>query len=279
MTSKTPQYEMSEILPTHIIGKHLSPHIEVPVIPGRCRMCGASDVPGYPSSQILSAGFMDGAYLSGGQDTHICAYCAACIGYGQERTKFIKNSSFLATPSALRLLKREDLWEVLVVTAYDITEPFVIGVTYAHKKHISFKAKTNLPDDPGKFWVQTENDTVWVDIPVMSDAIEIMQKWYTVCNPTAAQPTFFTKADILSGCTNYKRIEEYGTMRYMEENQVLQRFRGAVCLELLTHALNKSALNAEHAAEIPVLTSNFFTAPIAKPIEPVIGTQQQLSLF
>ena len=72
--------------------------------------------------------------------------------------------------------------------------------------------------------------------------IETIQPWYSVITEkadTKAQPTYFTKDDIMNGCKNYKRIENYGINKYILENQQIEQWRGSQILKLLVFCLNK----------------------------------------
>lgn len=240
------------MMPTHLIGKHL------PLAPGRemsapCCMCGWKGE-GLPRKQVLSDGFMDASYLS--SDPEICIYCAACIGYGQGKSDALRNFSFFATEREFTRLRRDQLWSHLW---YPPHEPWVTGVTYAHKKHISFKTIVNLPGE--NYTIGTENGPVAVRMGDLYELTELMQRWYSICKPTAAQPTWFTKDDIAHGCTNLKRIEEYGAMDYMRENAVIAKHRNTAVMELLCHALNKGQLS--HREPAGVGTTGFF--PERKP--------------
>ncbi len=221
---------------TYLIGKHL-PLADGSPLHNPCVLCGAEpdgSLRALPSKEVIPDSFTDCDYLRPG--TEICVYCAACLGYGQSRTEWVKNHSCLATPDRLTTLKREHLWDALV--EHPCEDQFVFCATYSHKKHTSFKARVNLPGER-PFSVQTENNRVDVWPEQVSELTEIIQGWYTVCADTAAEPTWFSKADILGGCRNYKRIDTYGWNKYLREDAVIRPYRSTALLELLCHALNK----------------------------------------
>ena len=120
-------------------------------------------------------------------------------------------------------------------------EPFVFGVTYSYKKHISFKASINQPG-ARPVLIQTENGRVSFLPEKTKTLLQILQNWYTICRDTAQEPTYFTKADIMMGCANYKKIEIYGIDDYLRENAVVAPHRQTALLELLVYALNKGEL-------------------------------------
>ena len=220
---------------THIIGKHLN-SIQGDTIK-RCCMCGAENLQGLPRKQVLSSSFMDWEYIQDGDG--VCVYCAACFGIGQKRSEYLRYTNFLATPSRLLRFKRDGIWEHLINPPTE--EPFIFGVTYSYKKHITFKASVNQPKARPVF-IQTENNRVSFTPRKSEDLIHVLQNWYTICRDTGQAPTYFTKADILAGCTNYKKIEIYGIDDYLREDALIAPHRRTALLELLVYALNKGEL-------------------------------------
>ncbi len=220
---------MPDISNTYLIGKHLilqqSDNIQ------QCALCGA-DNPVLEKKVVIGASFMDDAFLSG--SNYLCIYCAACIGIGQPQNLAIRTTSFLATEKQLIRLKREQLWENIL---HPPVVPFVFGITYTHKKHISFKSYVNFSRDI--YMIRTENESVTIKRDAIRNLCEIIQNWYTICRDISTKPTFFTKQDVLSGCNNYKKIEHYGADRYLSENKKIERYRKTSLLKLLVYALNK----------------------------------------
>jgi len=223
---------------TYIIGKHLNPKRGAPLTESCCLCHRKPDglVAGFPRDEVISNTFMDVGYLQFTEE--ICEYCAACLGYGKTRQEFIKNYSYIANEQALIQLKREEIWQHL----FNPPEPpFVFCVTYNHKKHTSFKAPVNLSRDV--FHVCTENEIVEVQRnQALSELVSVIQDWYTVCKDTAQAPTWFTKAEILQGCTNFKRIEEYGAPDFFVDDSIVSSYRCTPLLGLLVHALNKAPM-------------------------------------
>lgn len=218
---------------THIIGKHLSlPVTELEIT--KCCLCGQEGGEGFKKKEILSDGFMDNDCLN--EADEMCVYCAACLGRGQAQNEQLRMFSFLATPSGLTRLKRDELWHHIFNPPAN--EPFVFAVTYGHKKHISFRAPVNLPGQLS-YQVRTENTLIDIDPARISPLAETIHRWYTICNNTSQEPTWFNKSEILYGCTNYKRIEQYGINAYLRENLVISLYRHTALLALLCHALNK----------------------------------------
>jgi len=220
---------------THLIGKHL-PILQDGFPIQSCAICGATNIHGFRRAEVISSSFTDHDFLS--TDKQICQYCAACLGKGQPRNHFLRNTSFLATKSQLLRLKREEIWQYIFNPP---SPPFIFGVTYNHKKHISFKAPINLSRE--NYQIRTENECVTIPPKAIQPLSAILQKWYTICRDIKTEPTYFTKNDILMGCNNYKKIETYGIYTYLAENQKIQPYRQTALLQLLTYALNKGGIN------------------------------------
>jgi len=222
--------------PTHLIGRHLSADLpDLEPFDGPCAICGAdgADLPGgWPLESVLTEKFADCAWLTGGR--HVCEYCLRCLGKGMGKADAVRNHSCLATVGELRMLKRDDLWNVLMQPP---REPFVLIVTFDHKKHMSFKSRVNSGGSP--YWVTSDRDTCRIDLDAMAPQIETMQQWYTVTPDGPKDATWFTKDEILHGCTNFRRIERYGAARYRADTAVLEHLRGTHALEVLVYALSK----------------------------------------
>ena len=220
---------------TYLIGKHL-PLLQGEPLIERCAMCGIDsdgEFQGLPVSDVIGDSFMSGQFL--GQTNQICIYCTACLGKGQERDKFIKNFNFMATLSKLKIFKRDEMWDMIFTPPH---EPFIWGITYSHKKHISFKAPINMPGS--NYQIQTENYTVDINLDInLKILMSYMQNWYSVNKDTSAQPTWFTKDEIKAGTRRYGVVEKYGIDEYLREDAFLKKYRGTGLIDLLTFLLNK----------------------------------------
>ena len=216
---------------SYLIGKHLISLENTTNMINTCGICGAKNVPGYKISKIVSSSFMDWDVIQGDE---VCQYCAVCLGKDIPRSKRLCHTSFWANDSQLKRLGREEIWDFLFSPP---APPFVFCATYSYKKHIFFKAPVNY--DRNYFTIQTDKGAVDIVPAQISGLCGIIQNWYTVCKDTKTQPTWFTKDDILTGCTNYKKIEAYGAARYLEEDKVLAQYRNTGLLQLLVYAVNK----------------------------------------
>jgi len=147
----------------------------------------------------------------------------------------LRNYSFFATEKELKILRRDDILDLL----FDIPEsPFQIAITYSNKKHLAYKAPLNYNKE--KFKICTDAGIVEFDVKKAKQIIPILQSWYTIAKQTAQQPTFFTKDDILGlSIPNYSKILVYGIEKYFAENDIIKPYRNSTFLKLLVHILNK----------------------------------------
>ena len=205
-----------------------------------CAFTGEEITKGYPLSNLIKKTFTDHAYIRyNSRYTSINAVCCieAVIPSG-DRFNSLRNYSYFVNESELKLLKREEILDIILSLK---SEPFVLSVTYSNKKHTSYKSVLNTSKD--QFKVITDKGLVSVDMNKVRKLLPIIQSWYTVVRgkeSTAAQPTYFTKVDILNGCTNHKKIKLYGIEKYFNESKIIQQYRNTAFLNLIVHILNKS---------------------------------------
>lgn len=231
----------------NIIAKHLKSYL--PQIkpfetklssPSVCAFTGNQITHGYPVSWLISDVFTDYEYMkhsSGYVCEDIALIIKEVIPNGRGKFNSLRNYSFYADENELRLLKREEILDLLLGIP---ASPFAIAVTYSNKKHLSFKCK--LQADPNHFVVTTDKGEVAFDRRKVDEVLHILRRWYAIIPEkatTSAQPTYFSKDDILYGNPAYQKIATYGLDRFEEENNVLERFRNTQLLELLTFTLNK----------------------------------------
>jgi CRISPR type IV-associated protein Csf1 len=224
---------------TEFIGRHLPlPKMES-MDDFKCAMCGQNRSEGVRNA--ISKTFTDYEYLKSNSGI-LCRYCAACIGriQTQKGDTFFRNFSFLCTETELRILKSDDIMPILIEPPEGL---YVLCVSFSNKKHIAFKARVNFCKD--RFIVSTDKGNIYIDKREFMKIYPICQAWYTIVpgkEKAAMPPTWFTKDDILHGCTNAKRISDYGIVKYAMENNRLEFFRRSMMLKLIVHALRKVTL-------------------------------------
>lgn len=222
---------------TYLIGKHLIEKSGLTDIINclekkPCCLCKIEDYPVLPRKGNLSSGFMDARYVDDSEC--ICIYCLACIGFNQGRSDWLRTTSFIANRDSLIRLKRDDLWGYL---SNPPKPPFVMAVTYSHKKHLSYKAVINLTTRI--FNVRTDNSNIEIVREDDRKLMDTIQNWYTVCEDKKTEPTWFTKDEILNGTKNMKKIERYGVKKFISESNIIEPYRRTAKLELFTHCVNK----------------------------------------
>lgn len=229
---------------TAIIAKHLTNRnaLKIEQIDTVCAFSGLKINEGVALKNVLSANFTDAAYVK-----HPSKYCAVDVAQcfapvTTDGKASLRNFSFIATPSALTMLKREDMQSVLLSTK---ETPFVLCISYNQKKHISYKARPQYDSD--NFTVFTDAGNVEIIQSEVSEILPIVTAWYTVVKgkeDTAALPTYFTKDEILSGEVSTHKIMAYGESKFFAQTAILEKYRRSNALKLIVHVLQKLKSNA-----------------------------------
>lgn len=165
------------------------------------------------------------------------AMLIADVVKGKTRNNSLRNYSYLATDNELRFLKREDFMELL----FNIPEtPFRIALSYNFKKHTTYKTVLNtLKED---YTITTDLYNVRFSKAHVEKFLPVIQEWYTAIpekSKTVAQPTWFTKQEIMTGVVGYHKTQPYGLEKFEEQNNFLLPFRNTHIFELIVHILNK----------------------------------------
>lgn len=227
----------------NLISKHLDENnlsIEVHDVDAVCAFTGEQISRGVKNKDLIKKTFTDWAYLKYRSDFSSvdAALCIEAVIKSEKGFNSLRNYSFFATESELVFLRREDILDLVLSVP---STPFVLCVTYSNKKHTAYKATVNY--NQKNFIVTTDIGDVNIDIDKVRSILPIIQSWYTVVRgkeETSAQPTYFTKAEILNGCDNHKRINDYGIEKYYKENEIIEQYRNTAFLNFIVHILNKS---------------------------------------
>lgn len=227
-----------------LIARHLNEkNLKIPIYDGINGMCAFSGIPltrGVLLDDLISDVFTDWEFVK--YKSQYCsveiALCISEVIQGKSSFNSLRNYSFMATESQLQLLQRNEILDKFM----NIHEcPFRCGVTFNNKKHLSFK--TVLNTDASNFIVSTDiMGNVRFDVNIVKAILPIAQKWYSVIQgkeTSSAQPTYFTKDEILYGNAPYKKQEFYGFEQYEHENEILKQYRNTNFFKLLIHILNK----------------------------------------
>ena len=208
-----------------------------------CAFTGEKITEGIKKKDLISTTFTDFEYIKF-KSEWVSIDIALCMEYVIPNEKgtliSLRFKSFYVSEKGIRFLNRDNL-EDLIFNIPD--SPFIIAVSFGFKKHISFKSKINFSTN--KFIVSTDKGLVEIDRSKIDELYQIMKKWYTIVEGkegTSQEPTYFTKDDIMHGCSNYMKIEQYGDT-YFIENDYISKFRNTFLLEFLCHILNKRSKN------------------------------------
>lgn len=231
----------------NFLGNHLLKYLPADISLHRgistiCAFTGEYIDEGFLLKDILSANFTEYEYIKYNSD-YISINAFLCLAEiipsanNINRKNSLRVYNYYVDDKELLLLKREELLDYIIKFKQT---PFVFCITYNNKKHTSFKAKLNYDNE--EFVVRTDLSNVHIKKKEVLEVLPIMQNWYTILQgkeDTAAQPTFFSKQEILSGKLNFNKVLEYGEEKAFEENEILAQYRGAQWFELITHCLNK----------------------------------------
>jgi CRISPR type IV-associated protein Csf1 len=227
----------------NLISKHLDKKnlkLNVYQVDSICAFSGIKITEGVLMKDLIKKNFTDQGLIKFNSDyaSIDIALLIEEVIKGEKGFNSMRNYSFYADESKLKLLKRENILELLLNIP---NKPFQIGVTFSYKKHLAYKSPVNYDTD--NFQVITDLGIVNFERQKAVQIIDIAQKWYSVVpdkKETAALPTYFTKEQIkgLSN-PNHKQIAGFGLQKYFKESQELDKFRGTALFNLIIHCLNK----------------------------------------
>lgn len=205
-----------------------------------CAFTGEKITKGIKKKVALSGNFTDFEYLKFDSD-YISVDAFKCIGemiQTEKKLNSLRNFSYLVTEPELKILKKDELWDIVINTP---KPPFILAYTFSSKKHTTFKSKITTNKDKIQIITDTYGN-VEIDKIRLKDVIEIVQNWYSGTADMPAIATFFTKDEILFGSDNLKKIQVYGQDKFCQEDKILAKFRNTAQLILLTRLVNKCVL-------------------------------------
>lgn len=225
----------------------------LPLVPCEavCAFTGKPLFEGVAKKHLLSSNFTDFEYLRYVSD-YVSKEAYLCMKpvrvEGLEKPIELRNYSFIVTETSIKVLSQSDFLPLLLNPP---APPFVLcvsfdvqvktndkgilqaSVTMPTKKHASFKTQINYGRDD--YVIHTGRELIEVSRAKAEEIYNLIRGWYTYKDDKKKE-TWFSKADILAGCSNYNRIQAYGINRYYEENERLGRCRGTGLLKLITFA-------------------------------------------
>ena len=225
----------------HLISSHIdiAKLEEVEDVDTICLFTGQRIAKGIHRKTVIKTTFTDLEFLKFKSEyvSLDVASTMANILPGKTRPVSLRNYSFIATEKELRLLRNS---EILPHLTSPPDPPFYFCISFNNKKHLAFKATPNF--DRERFLITTDFGDCLVEKSDVDAILPVIRKWYTVIPEkadTKAEPTYFTKDEILKGSKNYKRIESYPG-NYFQEDQFIRKYRGTMLLKILVHALIKT---------------------------------------
>ena len=234
--------KIKSIMHIKYISKHLDQNnlkLRIHDVQSLCCFTGAPINQGVLKKELIKPTFTDHSYIRyhseyASVDAALCIEAVIKIEKGMNS---LRNYSYLVTENHLRILKRDELIDII------LNPPkgnFVFCITYSNKKHTSYKA--SISSNQEVYTITTDEGDVIVRKYQAVKIYSLIQKWYSIINgkkETSTQPTYFTKQEILQGSHNLKRIKAYGIKKYYKENHEIQKYRDTKLIKLLVHALNK----------------------------------------
>jgi CRISPR type IV-associated protein Csf1 len=210
---------------TNLLVEHLSRKGGTRI--GLCAICGAENQAGLPIKKAVSSNFNDWRYMKYDSNS-ICCNCAACLDSSALDGKALRNYSFIATESELRILSHSDIAQSIMNPP---EPPFVFVVTFTHKKHAFWEACINKNRD--RFVVATETGSVKIERGEFTEQYKLCQRLYDAG---------FSKEEIRMG--NYRKwiaIESFPDFFDVEDK--IKDIRGILGFEFLVNILQKGEAN------------------------------------
>lgn len=213
---------------------HGSPEVEGSRIEGTCCLCQERGA--LVKTDFIHDTFTNRDYLRNDSPA-ICQGCAFCLQNQFRRT------SYLVTDSRFIALKRETISFFLF---QENPLPNAWYITTSFKKHGFFKTKINHSND--RLYVQFEEIGIWFCPSEMKPIFDIIRLFYSIPKDEeekAMPKSFFTKDEILYGNYSMNRLNNFGIEEWEELDEKIRGYRGAPCLELLTHCVSQEKLGRE----------------------------------
>ncbi|HOM05463.1 MAG TPA: hypothetical protein PLU67_08230 [Candidatus Kapabacteria bacterium] len=227
--------------------KFIAKHFDKSVLPepiqinSICAFTGEKITEGYEINKIISSSFTDYEYLKYKSDYVSVDIALLLSNRLINGNSGLRNYSFYCTEKELKILKREEIEDILINPK---ETPFIFCISFNNKKHISFKSKINYNND--NFIIQTDLAPVKINMKELNEVYPILKNRYSVLpekKESTQLPTYFSKEEIEFGCTNYKKIESYGAEKYFKEENILNKYRKSYFLKLLIFILRKNINN------------------------------------
>jgi len=229
------------MLEIEFIAKHIPFNVEVEQCDAVCAFTGKKLSEGVRLKKIVSGNFTDLEYIKYNSQ-YASADVYKVIGQTIKSEKgynSLRNYSYYVDNNNLILLKKEQVWDLLINTP---EPPFVLAYTFSNKKHTSFKSKFTLNKDRINIITDTFG-LITLERKVIEELCPIVQNWYSADKSMKEPNTFFVKDEILFGTDNATKIKLYGVDKFYKENAILEKYRNTNILKLITRLVNRCVLD------------------------------------
>lgn len=193
----------------------------------QCALCGRKINEGIKKKSVVSSNFNDWSLFKF-DSNHICKNCIACLsGSTLGKREGIRNYSIFITKNSFKKLERNEIQDAVFG---DHTDPFIILITFSHKKHAFFYGEVNQPGSD-RIAVGTDKGKMVLTKKPAKELLEICQSLYNAG---------FSRQEIAS-CHSLKfnRIEKYGTDAYYRALEKIMKYKGTQTLDFILHILKK----------------------------------------
>lgn len=214
-------------------GKPVSYEYPVGIMPTKdrqCYLCGKEIAEGFPRKNVIKPTFTDVPYARSPRSQTVCTECAFCLS-----NKPLRMYSILATANCLKHPIRGEWRDILL---NPLNPPFVLALATSGQKHLHFKTRTNYKRDD--YWVLLEEMPIQVNIAKLTGLLDIIEQLYTT----------FTKDEIRTGNYNVSRIKTFGTTKWEELENEIEKERGMRLFELAVTVAKKEAEEVDEKEEV-----------------------------
>ena len=229
----------------NFIAKHLDRcNLKLPVVECNtvCSFTGDEIKEGVSNKDLIKSTFTDHEYIKhdSGFSSVNTALCIEAVIKTEKGFNSLRNYSYLVTDDSFKILQRENILSIIQTPP---VKPFVLVVTFSNKKHTSYKSIVNY--NRNTFVITTDIGNCEVKKECLDELLPIIEKWYSVIPEKATTkqlPTHFTKEEIKTGKVPNYKITAYGLDKFMAENEVIQKYRNTLFIDLIVHILNKQEI-------------------------------------
>lgn len=197
----------------------------LPTKDNQCYLCGKEITEGFPRKTVIKPTFTDSPLARSPRSQTVCRECTFCLS-----NKPLRMYSILATSNQLKHPIRGE-WRNTLLNPPE--PPFVLVLATSGQKWLHFKGRVNFKQDD--YWILLEEMPIQVNIAKLAALLEIIEQLYTT----------FTKDEIRSGDYNVSKIKTFGTDKWEELENQIEKERGMRLFELAVTVSKKEKEEVE----------------------------------